>query len=316
MDLSIVIVNWNTRELLRDCLTSLEMACSPLNFEVLVVDNGSADSSAEMVEEDFPSYKLIPAGGNLGFSKGNNLAFDQCGGDFVLLLNPDTFCPVGSLAKLVSWSRDKKNLGAASPMLTDAEGRPTITSGHFPHPRFHWLGFLDPMRALPMSGMQKRVVHIPQPGDPSAIVDYIAGACFLIPRQVLKLIGPLDERFFMYFEETDWCWRAKQAGLEIWYCCESEVVHLEGKAAEKASTFTTRQFQKSYRLFVEKNYGAGQVWQFRLAQFMEFGFKGVLRWLVPTHRAKNQALASTYLQRAQIQWESEISVHIPHTKKS
>ncbi len=311
MDLSIVIINWNTRDLLRDCLASLEGACSGLSFEVLVVDNGSADGSAPMVAESFPAFTLIPAGGNIGFSKGNNLAFAQCGGDFVLLLNPDTVCPAGSLAKLVAWSRRKDNLGAASPMLTDGQGQPTITSGHFPHPRFHWLGFLDPMRALPLSGLQKRVVHIPQPGDPSAMVDYIAGACFLIPRPVLATIGPLDERFFMYFEETDWCWRAKQAGWEIWYCNEAQVVHLEGKAAEKASTFTTRQFQKSYRLFVEKNYGPGQVWKFRLAQFMEFGMKGFLRWLVPMNRRKNQALAATYFQRARIQFEPAISVDVP-----
>jgi len=311
VELSIVIVNWNTRELLHDCLASLEGACSPLKYEVLVVDNGSADSSAEMVEDSFPAYRLIPSGGNLGFSKGNNLAFGLCSGDFVLLLNPDTVCPAGSLAKLVSWSRGKENLGAASPMLTDGQGRPTITSGHFPHPRFHWLGFLDPMRKLPVSGLQKRVVHVPAPDEPSSIVDYIAGACFLIPRPVLEQVGPSDERFFMYFEETDWCWRARQAGLDIWYCCETEVVHLEGKAAEKASTFTTRQFQKSYRLFVEKNYGAGRVSAFRLAQFMEFGMKGLLRMLVPLNRKKNKALADTYLQKAGIQLESDVDVDIP-----
>ncbi len=311
MDLSIVIVNWNTRELLRNCLSSLENACTSLSYEVLVVDNGSADGSAEMVAEKFPSYQLINAGGNIGFSRGNNLAFGQCTGDFVLLLNPDTLCPKNSLSTLVAWSRDKKNLGAVSPLLTDAQGEPTITCGYFPSPRFHWLGFIDPLRILPGRWLQARVSIIPAAEDASCTVDYIAGACFLIPRDVLEKIGPLDERFFMYFEETDWCWRARQAGLEIWFCNEAEVVHLEGKAAEKASSFTTRQFQKSYRLFVEKNYGPHQVGQFRLAQFMEFGLKGILRSLMPMNRSFNKALASTYLEKARLQTVSQISVEIP-----
>lgn len=311
MDLSIVIVNWNTRDLLHNCLASLENACPGLVFEVFVVDNNSADGSAGMVADSFPAFQLISSGGNLGFSKGNNLAFGQCRGDFVLLLNPDTVCPDGSLSHLVSFSVGRKNLGAVSPLLTDGEGTPTITSGYFPSARFHWLGFIDPLRKLTARNLHRRVVHTPARQEPSGMVEYIAGACFLIPRKALELVGPLDDRFFMYFEETDWCWRARKAGLEIWYCNETEVVHLEGKAAEKASTFTTRQFQKSYRLFVEKNYGSGQVWKFRLAQFLEFGTKGILRSLVPWNRKVNKGLAATYLMRARIQLEAGISVHIP-----
>jgi GT2 family glycosyltransferase len=311
MDLSIVIVNWNTRELLRNCLASLGGACASLEYEVLVVDNHSADGSAEMVDASFPAYSLIPSGGNLGFSKGNNLAFDRCRGDFVLLLNPDTICPDGSLAKLVAWCRDKKNLGAATPMLTDAQGNPTITSGYFPSARFHWLGFIDPLRKLPFSSLQNRIVHIPSRSEPSSTLQYATGACFIMPRSSLELVGPLDDRFFMYFEETDWCWRARQAGLEIWYCNETEVIHLEGQAAEKASTFATRQFQKSYRLFIEKNYAPNQVWKFRLAQFMEYATKAILRSLVPWNRPKNSALASTFLQKAKLQLQSKITVEIP-----
>jgi N-acetylglucosaminyl-diphospho-decaprenol L-rhamnosyltransferase len=311
VDLSVVIVNWNTCDLLRNCLASLESACPSLEFEVLVVDNNSADGSARMVGESFPDYTLIPSGGNLGFSKGNNLAFPQCRGKFVLLLNPDTVCPAESLTKLVAWAKGRENLGAVSPLLCDSMGNPTITYGFFPSSRFHWLGFVDPLRLLPGRRLQNRVVHIPEPGEPSSTVDYIAGACFLVPRPALDAIGPLDERFFMYFEETDWCWRAHRAGLEIWYCNETEVMHLEGRAAEKASTFTTRQFQKSYRLFVEKNYGPNQVWKFRLSQFLEFSLKGILRSLIPWNRPKNHALAQTYLQRAKLQLLPTIQANIP-----
>ncbi len=311
LDLSIVIVSWNTRELLHDCLSSLNPACASLKYEVLVVDNDSADDSAKMVHNDFPQYTLIASGGNLGFSKGNNLAFPQCTGKFILLLNPDTVCPENSLETLVTWSRNKENLGAVSPLLTDAQGAPTITSGFFPAPHFHWLGFLDPRRKLPGRFLQNRIVNIPHINDPSGKVEYVAGACFLIPRVAFEIIGPLDERFFMYFEETDWCWRARQAGLEIWYCAETRVAHLEGQSAQKVSVFTTRQFQKSYRLFVEKNYGAGQVWKYRLAQFVEYSFKGVMCKIAPWNRQQNNRMADAHFLRARLQLESKIEATPP-----
>ncbi len=312
VDLSIVIVSWNTREFLRDCLSSLDNACASLEYEVIVVDNNSADGSADMVQEAFPQFTLVQSGENLGFSKANNLVFDQCRGDFILLLNPDTVCPDSSLTTLVTWAQGRNNLGAVSPMLTDAQGQPTITSGFFPAPHFHWLGFLDPKRKLPGRFFQNRIVNIPQPNDPSCKVQYIAGACFLIPRPALEKIGHLDERFFMYFEETDWCWRAHQAGLEIWYCADSKIAHLEGQSAQKASIFTTRQFQKSYRLFIEKNYGPSQVWKFRLAQFLEFSLKGIMCAIVPWNRFQNRSLASTHFLRARLQLTPKINPTLPN----
>jgi len=309
MDLSIVIVSWNTRALLADCLGSLATACGDLTHEVLVVDNASADGSPDMVQADFPHVRLIPSGGNLGFSKGNNLAFPHTAGDFVLLLNPDTVCPAGSLAALVAFARTRDNLGVAGPMLTDAQGAPTISYGFFPRPRHHWLSFLDPGRILNKPPFQNRVVHVPAADEPSAEVEYIAGACFLIPRAALDRVGHLDERFFMYFEETDWCWRARQAGLTAWYCAEVKVAHLEGQAAARVSRFSLLQLQKSYRLFVAKNYGPHQVWKFRVAQFLEYGLKWLLRRLLPGE--KNRMLAANFRDRASVQLQASVDVEIP-----
>ena len=135
------------------------------------------------------------------------------------------------------------------------------------------------------------------------------GACFLMPREAVEKIGPLDEQFFMYFEETDWCWRAKQAGLENWYCAETEITHLEGQAAEQASQFSLRQFQKSYRLFVKKNYGPRQVAAFRLAQFAEYSCKSLLRRLIPGDR--NKALARHFAAKARLQFANNLQVDPP-----
>lgn len=315
VELSIVIVNWNTAALLGGCLDSLPAACGDLAFEVLVVDNASRDGSPALVRETYPGMVLIEAGANLGFAAGNNLALPRCRGAFVLLLNPDTVCPPGALARLVAWARGRADLGAAGPLLTDADGRPTITWGWFPSPRHHWLGFLDPGRRLAGAFWGQRVVHVPRRDEPSRPVDYVAGACLLIPRAALERVGPLDERFFLYFEETDWCRRARDAGLAVWYCAETEVVHLEGRAAATVSDFSLRQFQLSYRLFLRKHHGRGRELETRLAQFCEYGFKSLLRGLAALRpgpgRETNRALSRQYGDRARLQLKGRLDIRPP-----
>ena len=308
MDLSVIIVNWNTRDLLRACLRSLPAAVGDLAAEVLVVDNASADGSAAMVRDEFPEHTLIDGGANLGFSRGNNLALPRAAGRAVLLLNPDTVCPAGSLARLYAFARERPNLAVAGPRLVDGEGRPALSWGRFPRARYHWHGCVDP-RGVRLAGMTRA----PGPDEPSRRVEYVTGACFLVPRAALERVGPLDERFFMYFEETDWCLRASRLGLEAWYCAEAEVVHLEGQAAASAGGFGQRQFQKSYRLFIGKHYGRDRLWRFRLAQFCEYGLKSVWRRLAPGDRAANRRLAAAHAARARLQLAACIEAVPPGT---
>jgi len=309
MDLSIVIVSWNTRDLLRGCLASLPAATAGLETEVVVVDNASADGSAAMVVSEFPHVRLMDAGGNLGFARANNLALPHTLGRCVLLLNPDTVCPPDSLARLYRFVNARPNAAVAGPRLVDGDGRPTITWGFFPRARDHWLGFLDPRRLWLRGPLAQRVTVIPTRQETSRTVDYVLGACFMIPRAALEAIGPLDDRYFLYFEETDWCWRARQQGLDAWYCAETEITHLEGRAAGQAGGFTQRQFQKSYRLFVAKNYGRRRVWAYRLAQFAEYALKALLRRLAPGDG--NRELAAAYWARARLQWVREIEATPP-----
>jgi GT2 family glycosyltransferase len=311
MDLSIIIVNWNTRDMLRDCLASLPAATEGLTTEVLVVDNDSADGSADMVSAEFPEVRLILSGGNLGFSRANNLALDKACGDGLLLLNPDTVCPPSSLVRMFRFMNGKDNVGAVGPRLVDGDSKPTISGGYFPRARFHWLGFLDPRRVWLQGSLSRRVVFVPGRSEPSRTVEYVMGACFLIPRTAFEEIGGLDNSFFMYFEETDWCYRARQAGRDVWYCAETEITHLEGKASEKVSRFSLEQFQKSYRIFVTKHYGKRAVLGFRLAQFAEYGLKYLLRRLAPGNRERNRDMADTFAHRAKLQLMSRIEVTPP-----
>ena len=313
-DLSIVIVSWNTRRLLADCLASLPDACGSLSTEIIVVDNASRDGSDAMIESEFPDVRLIRSGGNLGFSRGNNLGLEQTRGRWVLLLNPDTVCPAGSLARLVDFAvarQAESPLGAVGPRLVGEDGRPVISYGWFPALRFHWLEFLDPLRLLPGRRCRDRVVHFPAPEEDSHPVQYVMGACLLMPRDALEEIGPLDDHFFMYFEETDWCLRAVRAGRTNWFCGETEVAHLEGRSSTQVSRFAIRQFQKSYRLFLAKHHGPGSVGAFRLAQACEYGAKALFRGLLPADRRRNEALAAGFAERFRLQLRGQIDVDPP-----
>ncbi len=313
IDLSVVIVSWNTRQLLADCLASVPEACADLSVEVFVVDNDSSDGSAEMVATDFPQVRLLRSGGNLGFTAGNNLALPATSGHWILLLNPDTVCPPGSLARLVHFAATREpeeELGAVGPRLIDANGSPVISFGWFPSLRFHWLEFLDPLRLLPGSWCRDRVVHTPSREEASHPVEYVMGACLLMPRAAYDEIGPLDERFFMYFEETDWCLRARQTGRRNWFCGEVEVAHLEGKSSGQVSDFSLRQFQLSYRRFLAKHHGPAMVLAFRIAQAFEYGAKFLFRRFRPGER--NRDLAAAYGTRFRLQFQSRIQANPPH----
>ena len=311
MDLSIVIVNWNTRDLLRGCLTSLPAAVGDVTYEVVVVDNASADDTSAMVRAEFPEWILLDAGDNLGFARANNLAFPTTKGRYILLLNPDTVCPPGSLSRLVTFADAHPGCGGFGPLLTDATGQPIITYGHFPAARFHWLWPLGLLSCGPRWARAFHFVYIPRHGEHSRPVPYVAGACFLIPRPALERVGFLDDRFFLYFEETDWCRRAWSADLPIYLCMDSSVVHLEGKAAELVSRFSLRQFQHSFRLYLAKHRGPRAVTTFRGALWWEYAAKAVLRSLVPWDRRRNAVLARRYAYIARLQCARDIVAEPP-----
>ncbi len=311
MDLSIIIVNWNTGDLVRECLRSLPAATAGLGTEVLVVDNGSTDDSVPAITREFPHVRMMATGKNLGFAAGNNQALPLTSGRMILLLNPDTVCPPGSLTRLVSFALRHDNLAATGPRLVAADLQPTLSWGFFPRLRDHWLGFLDPRKLWLRGPLAQRIVVTPNRNQPSCTVDYVVGACLLMTRSALEKVGLLDERYFLYFEETDWCYRARQMGLEIWYCAECEVVHLEGKAAARTSAFSVRQFQVSYRAFVAKHYGKFRVPMYRMAQFAEFGMKALLRSLLPWERRQNRTLARLLWSKARLQLVNHLAAQPP-----
>jgi GT2 family glycosyltransferase len=230
--LSIVIVSWNTAQLLEDCLASV-MANHPTpSFELWVVDNASTDQSPQMVREKFPQVRLIENRVNVGFAGANNQAIRQCSGKYILLLNPDTLVRSGALQALVDFLEKTPEAGAAGARILNPDGSLQIAS----HPRptlsrelwrlFHMDKFL-PYAEYPTTRWET---------DRAQVVDMLIGACLLLRTDVLDQIGLLDEDFFMYSEEVDLCYRVQRAGWHLFWVPQANVVHFGGQSTQQVPT--------------------------------------------------------------------------------
>jgi GT2 family glycosyltransferase len=229
MDLSIVIVNWNTRELLRDCLASVFAGVGALAVEVLVVDNASNDGSSEMVRQEFPHAEVIENAKNLGFAGGNNVALRRAVGRYVMLLNTDTLLHGEVLPEAVAWLDARPEVGVLGPKVLNADRSVQASCSAFPslrHLTLQTLGLtriarLDTYRMTGWDRMTERQV------------DVISGAAMFVRRAAMDEVGLLDEAFFFYGEETDWCHRFAKAGWDLVFAPIQAVTHFGGGAAAK-----------------------------------------------------------------------------------
>ncbi|MCA9934310.1 MAG: glycosyltransferase family 2 protein, partial [Anaerolineales bacterium] len=234
-DLSIIIVNWNVRELLRACLQSIERGRGALDVEVIVVDSASSDDSVAMLQTDFPWVRLIACEENVGFPKGNNLGLAAANGRYLYLLNPDTEIVGDALSVMVGYMVQHPDVGVVGAQLLYADGRiqssrrrfPTVMTGLF---ESTWLQPLAPRKLL------RDYYAEDLPDDQTADVDWVMGASMLARREVVEQVGGMDEAYFMYSEELDWCRRIKDAGWRVVYLPQAQVIHHEGKSSEQAVT--------------------------------------------------------------------------------
>ncbi|MEX0774201.1 MAG: glycosyltransferase family 2 protein [Phycisphaeraceae bacterium] len=255
MDLSIVIVNWNTRELLAACLASLPEAVRPYQTEVWVVDNGSTDASAAMVRERFPQAYVIANQGNHGFARANNQAMAQAAGRYWLLLNSDTVAPPGSLARLVQTLDEDVRIGIAGAQLLNEDG--SAQNSIAPTPSLLTeLGNKGLLRLVAPHRYATRLPHADGPVD----VDSVIGACMMVRAAMAKEIGLLDEGYFFFLEETDWCVRAHAGGWRVVCDPRARVYHLQGRSAGKARAEARIEYWRSrYRFFSRHRSGPSNV---------------------------------------------------------
>ena len=299
MDLSIIIVSWNTREILDQCLDSVERNPPGCKFDIWVVDNASSDGSPERVRERYPAAHLIECKDNVGFARANNLAIEQSEGEYVLLLNPDTVVYPGTLTTLMHFIQDNPGTGGVGPRLLNPDG--SLQGSCFPFPtlsRELWrLLHLDRIYHFGTYNQAAWDKQLPRR------VDVIQGACLLLRRSALNQVGLLNPDYFMYTEEVDLCYRLQQAGWEIWWVPQAEVVHYGGQSTHQVAGDMFIRLYETKILFFRTNYG----------HLSSLAYKGILylatlirlaaspiAWLFrPASREQNRRLARHYTRLLQ-----------------
>ena len=309
VDLSIVIVNWNVRDLLRNCLQSVVVGSTVesgefrgLSFglrtiEVIVVDNGSVDHSVEMLNRQFPWVYVVANEENVGFIRASNQGIEASRGRYVLLLNPDTEVLGNALSSMVDYAESHPRVGALGPQLLYPDGSIQSSRRRFPTLATAFVESTVLQQWLPRNRVLDRYYLIDQPDDVTQEVDWVVGACMLIRREAIDQVGLLDESVFMYSEELDWCRRAKSAGWRVVHLPMAQVTHHEGKSSEQAVAARHIHFQQAKIHYFRKHHGrpAGTVLRVFLLltyvyQLLEEGGK----WLIGHKRHLRQRRIRTY----------------------
>jgi hypothetical protein len=316
VDLTIVIVSWNVRDLLRRCLTSVsEIGDGPADgeglgdgsqpsiprilFELVVVDNASTDGSQEMIRAEFPQAHLIANENNRGFTAANNQGLATGQGRYLLLLNPDTEVVDGALLTMIRYMDTHPEVGALGPKLLYADGSRQPSRRRFPT----FATALVESTVVQEWWTDNRILrrYFMSDTDDEAIqpVDWVVGACLLVRREAYSQAGGLDEGYFMYSEELDWCRRIKQAGWEVIYLPTATVIHHEGKSSEQVVAARHIHFQSSKVRYFYKYHGTFQAqvlrW-FLLGTYVYQLIREGLKWLLGHKRPMRAERIRAYRQ--------------------
>ncbi len=295
--LSVIIVSWNVRELLARALDSVFASVDEdVELEVIVVDNASGDGSARMVSERFPQVRVIANQQNLGFPAANNQGLALASGDYVLLLNSDTEVRTGALTRMIAHMVMHPETGLAGPKLLNADGSIQSSRRRFPTLR---ILFLESTWLQPLAGRRAlaRYTYEDIPATMPQDVDWVTGAAMMARRQAIDQVGAMDEGFFMYSEELDWCRRIRNAGWRVTFAPQAEIVHYGGKSSEQVAPARHIYFQSSKVRYARKYHGSfvaevlrlWLLWQYLWQMAVE-----ALKWMVGHRRDLRVARVSAY----------------------
>ena len=255
MDISVIIVNYNVRDFLSNALTSLFRALEGLTSEVFVVDNASDDGSVELIKKEFPQVQLIANRGNAGFAKANNQALARSTGRYILLINPDTLVQEDTVRVLMEYFNGNNIAGMAGCKILNPDGTLQLACRRsFPTP---WNAFTKTFglsSLFPHSKLFARYNLTYLDPDVTVEVDAVSGSFMMIRREVYEKIGGLDEKFFMYGEDLDWCYRVQQAGWKVMYVPATSIIHYKGESTKRSDIDELKIFYNAMRLFVRKHH--------------------------------------------------------------
>ena len=255
MNLSIIIVSWNVKEDLGNCLRSIEENKPREEFEIIVVDNASTDGSVDTIKKDFPDVKIIANSENSGFSAANNQAIRTAKGQYIFLLNPDTIVYPNSLDTLITFLDDHTDVGACGPKFLGSDGEVHFSVGYVPTFRSLIYGrtFLRSLGVF--RRRHKELTARNFNFERTADVDQLSGAALMVRRPVMEEIGLMDESFFMYYEDVDLCLRIRKAGFKIVYVPESVITHIGGRSSGQVSARRRIMLYRSLFVYFRKHRG-------------------------------------------------------------
>ncbi len=254
MDVSIIIISWKVRELLKNCLGSVFDQTVGISFEVLVVDNNSGDGTAEMVRKNFPQVYLLTNQDNVGFAQACNQAIRVSQGDYLLFLNPDTEIIDQAIVKTFAFAKNKKNAGITGCKIINADGSLQPSVRKFPDLFSHIFILLKLHNFIPNFYPIRRYYEFDWPHNETKPVDQVMGAFFMVKRDVFKDVGLFDKNFYIWFEEVDFCLRAKKAGWLTYFFPGATIRHQKGESFKKKSALRKQLiFNKSLLYYFFKN---------------------------------------------------------------
>ncbi len=254
LDISIIIVNYNVKEFLQNLIHSIYKATANISSEIIIVDNASDDGSAEFVREKFPEVKIILNDKNLGFSKANNIGLKAAKGKYLLLLNPDTLVSENTFDELIKFFRSTPNAGLAGCKILNPEGTLQLACRRsFPGPWTSFCKVTGLSTLFPQSRIFARYNLTYLDENQTYEVDAISGSFMMFTREVYEKVGGLDEQFFMYGEDLDFCYRVQKAGYKVYYVHSTQIIHYKGESTKRSSLDETKFFYNAMHLFVRKH---------------------------------------------------------------
>ncbi len=268
MVLSVIIVNYNVKYFLEQCLCSVQKAISTIEAEIIVIDNHSSDGSLDYLRPLFPTVLFLANEKNIGFGKANNIALRQAKGDFILFLNPDTIVNETCFTHSITFLKSAANAGAAGIRMIDGSGKFLPESKRsFPSPVSSFYKLIGLASVFPSSKYFNHYALGNLDENKTHEIDVLAGAFMIIKKEVLEKVNGFDESFFMYGEDIDLSYRIQHAGYKIFYLGETSIIHFKGESAKKQNTNYVRMFYNAMDIFVSKHYG--KVTSFLFSMFIK-----------------------------------------------
>lgn len=253
IDVSVIIVNWNTRDILRDCLDSVYAQTKGISFEVIVIDNASSDGSADLVKRSFPDVHLIENMENRGFAAANNQGMRLAAGRYVLLLNSDTVVLDNAIARMAAFAEGQSRAGVIGCRVLNADRTMQRTCFMYPSPLNMLLAASYLYKLLPGSRLFGREQMTWWGRDDVREVEVVTGCFMLVRRQAIDQVGLMDESFYMYGEETDWCFRFHQGGWKVMFAPSGQIIHLGGASSRRVANEMILQLQAGILQFLYKH---------------------------------------------------------------